>query len=45
MISPELKQKFEELFVDEFTEDQYEQWKDEIVYQANTNSRNKEIRF
>ena len=27
MISPALKEKFEELFVDEFTEDQYEQWK------------------
>lgn len=29
MISPELKQKFEEIFVDKFTKDQYEQWKDE----------------
>lgn len=29
MISPALKEKFEELFVDDFTKEQYEQWKGE----------------
>lgn len=29
MVSPVLKEKFEELFVDEFTKDQYRQWRDE----------------
>ena len=27
MVSPELQKKFEELFIDEFTKEQYEEWK------------------
>ena len=27
MVSPELQKKFEELFIDDFTKEQYEEWK------------------
>ena len=39
MVSPELQKKFEELFIDEYTEDQYEEWFDK-KYEKKTRKDN-----